>query len=72
MRLSFCIDIFVTSTSGSIKGVEVTKKRIAERPTKMIHIRLTENVHRSLKVEVARQGTTVQELVARLIEKALK
>jgi len=39
--------------------------------TKMIHIRLTSDIHLQLKVETARKGTTIQEWVAKLIENNL-
>ncbi len=44
------------------------KKKTPTRPTKMIHIRLTEAVHRKLKMEAAKRGVTIQEWVAKLIE----
>lgn len=44
------------------------KKKTPTRPTKMIHIRLTEETHRRLKVLVAGKGITVQEFVSKVIE----
>jgi predicted HicB family RNase H-like nuclease len=35
----------------------------------MIHVRLDEDTHRELKVIVAKQGTTIQQLVSELIQK---
>jgi len=35
----------------------------------MIHIRLDETTHRKLKIRVARDGTTIQHLVADLIRR---
>ena len=37
----------------------------------MIHIRLTEDNHRRLKMEVAKQGLTIQEWASKLIENNL-
>lgn len=35
----------------------------------MIHVRLDEKTHRQLKVIVAKQGTTIQQFVSKLIDK---
>ncbi len=50
----------------------MARKKCSVTPTKMIHVRLTDGVHRKLKVEVAKQGLTVQDWVSTLVESELK
>ncbi len=38
---------------------------------RLIHIRLSDDTHRRLKVLVAEQGGTIQDMVAKLIEQRL-
>lgn len=45
-----------------------TVSRKAYRP-RMIHVRLDEETHRQLKVHIARQGITIQQLVEGLIHR---
>ena len=47
-------------------------KRPKEAPRgPMIHIRLDETTHRKLKIRVARDGTTIQHMVADLIRREI-
>ena len=40
--------------------------------TRMVHVRLAPELHRRLRVVVAAEDTSVQEWVARVIEKAVE
>ena len=41
------------------------------RKEKLIHIRLSSESHKTLKIRCAHEGTTIQEMVASLIEQEL-
>jgi len=43
-----------------------------KRVKKLIHIRLSENLHTRLKIRVAEQRTTIQKWVVRSIRNALR
>ena len=47
----------------------IRKGRVA---TRMIHIRLADDVHRRLRIRAAREDTTIQKWVASLIVEKLK
>lgn len=49
----------------------MTKKTPPENKGRMIHIRLTEGLHKKLRVRVAEEDVTIQDWVERLIDKAL-
>lgn len=39
---------------------------------RMVHVRLTDEIHRLLRIRVAEEDTHIQDWVARLIERELK
>jgi len=43
----------------------------AGREGKMIHVRLPDKIHQQLKINAARERTTIQQMVAALIERNL-
>lgn len=47
------------------------EKTTHTRP-KMIHIRLTEDLHQKLRIQVAKENQTIQDWVERLIDKNVK
>jgi len=49
----------------------VPKKRADPQNQRKIHIRLSEEVHRRLRIRAAELDTTIQEWVAALIDKEL-
>lgn len=50
----------------------MAREKAPDRPRKMIHIRLSEGVHKKLKVLAAKQGMSIQELVSKFIEKIIR
>jgi hypothetical protein len=53
-------------------SISVPKKKQEPPRGPMIHIRLDEITHRKLKVWVATEGTTIQQLVATLIQREIE
>jgi len=47
------------------------RKKLPEKRERMIHIRLTDDLHKQLKIEVAEKRKTIQDWVSELIVKAL-
>ena len=48
------------------------RKKIDKAGTRMIHVRLTDEIHRLLRIRVAEEDTHIQDWVSRLIENELK
>ena len=48
------------------------RKKIDMTGKRMIHVRLTDEIHRLLRIRVAEEDTHIQDWVARLIEHELK
>ncbi|MFC1799303.1 hypothetical protein ACFL2Z_00110 [Candidatus Eisenbacteria bacterium] len=48
------------------------RKKIDKAGTRVIHVRLTDEIHRLLRIRVAEEDTHIQDWVARLIERELK
>ena len=48
------------------------RKRIDLLGHRMIHVRVTNEIHRLLRIRVAEEDTHIQDWVARLIERELK
>ena len=44
------------------------RKKLPEKRERMIHIRLTDDIHKKLKIEVAEKRKTIQDWVSELIE----
>ncbi|MCK4788311.1 MAG: hypothetical protein KAV87_31505 [Desulfobacteraceae bacterium] len=44
------------------------RKKLPEKREKMIHVRLTDDMHKKLKIEVAQKRQTIQDWVTELIE----
>jgi len=47
------------------------RKKLPEKRERMIHVRLTDELHKKLKVEVAHKGKTIQDWVVNIIEQQL-
>ena len=47
------------------------KKKLPEKRQRMIHIRLTDDLHKKLKIKVAEDAQTIQDWVAELIQRQL-
>lgn len=47
------------------------RKKLPVKQERMIHVRLTGDLHKKLKIEVAHKGQTIQDWVSRLIDKNL-
>lgn len=47
------------------------RKKLPEKRERMIHIRLTDDLHKRLKVEIAHNQQTIQDWVTELIEHRL-
>jgi predicted HicB family RNase H-like nuclease len=47
------------------------RKKLPEKRERMIHVRLTDELHKRLKVEVASKGQTIQDWVLKLIDQRL-
>jgi len=43
------------------------RKKLPERKERMIHVRLTDDMHKQLKIEVAEKRQTIQDWVSELI-----
>jgi len=48
------------------------RKKLPEKRERMIHVRLTDDLHKQLKIEVAEKRQTIQDWVSALIVKALR
>jgi len=44
------------------------RKKLPEKRERMIHVRLTDEMHKNLKMEVASKSQTIQDFVLGLIE----
>jgi len=47
------------------------RKKLPEKRERMIHVRLTDDLHNKLKIEVTHNRQTIQDWVENLIEKQL-
>jgi len=48
------------------------RKRTTFKKPKMIHVRLSEDLHQKLRIHVASKKLTIQDLVEKLIENNIK
>jgi predicted HicB family RNase H-like nuclease len=48
------------------------RKKTTHTKPKMIHIRLSEELHQQLRIQVAKENQTIQDWVERLIDKNVK
>lgn len=48
------------------------RKKLTEKRERMIHVRLTDDMHKRLKIEVAHNRQTIQDWVTDCIEKQLQ
>lgn len=48
--------------------VVMPRKKLLEKRDRMIHVRLTDDLHKRLKIEVAESRQTIQDWVTELIE----
>ena len=48
------------------------KRALSSQSVKMIHVRLTEKLHRLLRMRVAKEDSTIQDWVFKLIQNELE
>jgi len=51
--------------------VFMPRKKLPEKRERMIHVRLTDDLHKKLKIEVASKGQTIQDWVTNVIARTL-
>jgi len=74
LRLRLSFDYICNNFNPFGKEIEVVmpRKKLPEKHERMIHVRLTDDLHKQLKVEVAEKRKTIQDWVSDLIELHLK
>lgn len=70
LHLLLCFSYICNNFDPIGKKIEVVmpRKKLPEKREKMIHVRLTDDMHKKLKIEVAQKRQTIQDWVTELIE----
>ncbi len=71
MTANLILDIYI-SNNGQLTGAKMPKRNPIRAEGKMIHVRLSEATHKKLRMQVAKEDTTMQDWLARLIEDELE
>jgi len=52
--------------------MDMPREKTTQTKPKMIHIRLSEELHQQLRIQVAKENQTIQDWVEQLIDKNVK